>query len=117
MKLLCFKCDKEVEIKTSFKIMRNGTEHIEARCLQCNKFLKYLPQKKDVILTFGKHKGKKLTEIIEKYPDYTKWLKNKGIMELKIKRFELLKKLRKESNPISQIEIKLEIDKLEENMC
>lgn len=117
MKLDCYTCKMEIEPKTSFKIMRNGTEHIEARCPKCNRFLKYLPQKKDTIVNFGKYKGLKLTEIIEKYPDYAEWLKNKGIMELKIKRFELLKKLRKESNPISQIEIKLKIDKLEENMC
>ena len=112
----CFTCKKDIEPKTSFKIMRNGTEHIEARCPLCNRFLKYLPQKKDTVLMFGMHKGTKLSEIVENYPDYALWLKTNGIMELKIQRFELLKQLRKENNTIKQIEIRLKIDKIEEEM-
>lgn len=60
-------------------IFKNNTKHIEQRCLDCGRHVKYLPQPiellpeeiPDHVIVWGKHKGKRLCEIP---PDYLGWM-------------------------------------------
>lgn len=74
----CKKC-KHDEMKITERIFRNGTKHLEQRCLKCNAHNGYKkqdmnPQKAgDVVFTFGKHKGKRICDVAKEDPEHLAW--------------------------------------------
>ena len=86
----CKNCEEEVEPLLESKTFSNGTVHIGASCPHCYRFIKWLPQTeaKDVVLYFGKYKGKKLNEIPK---EYLEWLLTTNIKSrLRLAIIELL---------------------------
>ncbi len=67
-------------------VFNNGTKHVKSSCTVCDKFFRFVPQQteemvikqqeqkitspEDVVLPFGKHKNKKLSEVPV---DYLQW--------------------------------------------
>lgn len=118
--MICKSCGSVFEeYKTTEKIFKNGTKHLEARCPDCGKWIKYLPQGKDTTMWYGKYKGEKIEDIIIKDPEYIMWLKenSKNNTRRKIVIAELIQKLRATDDPKEQDKIKMEIDLVEEKMC
>ena len=74
-KITCNNCQKEVEAVTEEKTFANGTIHISASCPLCEKWIKWLPQEENNdMLYFGKHKGKRMSEVVLTDPEYLHWL-------------------------------------------
>lgn len=49
--------------------------HIGARCNGCGSFIKWIPQNKDFVIPFGKHKGRELTSMTSKEElSYLSWV-------------------------------------------
>jgi hypothetical protein len=72
---ICKKCGiVSPEWKVVDKVFANGTKHKELRCPECNQFFKYQPQHNDFELWFGKHKGKKVSELMTEDYGYLQWL-------------------------------------------
>lgn len=71
--------------KTEEQIFKNGIKHIRKSCLDCNKFLGYVPQKIDIntyTLHFGKYKGYKLSDLPK---SYIMWLYEQDWIKLNLK--------------------------------
>lgn len=75
IKINCYDCKEKVEVITEEKVFANGTKHIKATCPLCKRFIKWLPQEENNdMLYFGKHKGKRMSEVVMFDPDYLHWL-------------------------------------------
>ncbi|MEK9207428.1 MAG: hypothetical protein AAB922_03035 [Patescibacteria group bacterium] len=74
-KLFCPSCRKENEYTTKERFFSNGTKHIEAICVTCNKWIKFLQQvgAEEFRMPYGKHKGKTLRGIKEEDREYLEW--------------------------------------------
>jgi len=80
--LLCPKCNKQRGYYVNLVEFKNGTQHLEARCDVCNRYIKYLKQDTTLepmeeVISFGKHKGMKMSELMEAHPDYVEWMSRK----------------------------------------
>ena len=66
-------CVELIEYPVVFK---NGITHIRVECLECKKFIKWKEQPvQNSKLWFGKHKGKKISEVPT---DYLEWYRDNG---------------------------------------
>lgn len=84
--IYCSHCKINQSYTTKERIFENGVKHIEAYCNHCNKWLKFVPQEKelkDIIMPFGKHKGEKIIDID---PDYLYWLLENNVVKGNIKK-------------------------------
>lgn len=74
-----------VNPNTTEKIFKDGRKHIEAKCPDCEKFIKWLPQwvnPGDFRLPFGKHSGQALKDVDRKYLEWCR----ENLQEDKIKK-------------------------------
>jgi uncharacterized protein (DUF3820 family) len=73
------KCN-HVNTIDSEKIFSNGTQHIERRCDDCTRFIKYVPQEVtfdkvlQMTIPVGKYSGRLLIEIFSEDYDYVIWM-------------------------------------------
>lgn len=60
----------------------NDSKHMEILCATCGKHIRYVTQKNlgDIVLYFGKYKGRLLTEVIAFDRSYAKWLFEKRLL-------------------------------------
>jgi len=74
--IYCGSCKQQQPFEIQEKIFKNGMKHIQANCMVCGRFLKYIKQEKpieEMVMFYGKYKGTKLIDIpIE----YLSWLKD-----------------------------------------
>lgn len=71
----CRWCGKEFdEGIIVFVPTKNGGEHKQLRCPDCNSFVKNLPHKNHDRLPFGKYRGRKIKDIARKDPEYLEQL-------------------------------------------
>ncbi len=83
--VVCKYCATVDDYYTIEKKFKNGTVHIEAKCNNCDKHIKYLSQGGPPILYFGKYKGKDVTTIEDLF--YLTWLdENVHKMSVALKR-------------------------------
>jgi len=74
--LPCPRCHYEGRVITQRVQFRNRGKHLEARCAQCDKYIKYLPSKIPphfFRMPIGKYKGKTLLEILQEDREYLVW--------------------------------------------
>jgi len=66
----CLNCDSDLIERDKF--FSNGTKHIEIVCPNCSQSYGFKKSAKndDFVLMFGKHKGKKITELPDSYLDW-----------------------------------------------
>lgn len=77
MKLTCTKCGllfDEINGKIEHVTASNGVKHIRCNCPDCGKYVKFMPQSKEIKLYFGKYKGMKVKEIAMIDRSYLEWL-------------------------------------------
>lgn len=80
MRYFCPSCNNEMDFVVEKQVFANGTEHLRGTCTTCH-HTKFLPQNKpadQVILPFGKHKGKRLIDVPA---DYLEWLIEKSVVK------------------------------------
>jgi len=85
--IFCLYCK---ELMHDYTTIRTGP-HLKASCNQCGRFLKFIKSKTNAefLMPFGKYKGKSISEIIEKHPEYVRWLMQQKEFSVNIKkRFE-----------------------------
>lgn len=79
MKLVCNQCGHN-----GIPATRKNNFHISAYCMECDVFIKHLPQQKldnDFVLYFGKYKGRNVRSLVGSTTEefqYLQWLKNNG---------------------------------------
>jgi RNase P subunit RPR2 len=89
METTCKKCGAIQEPNVKAVTFKNGVMHIEARCPDCDSFIKYLPQDTQIDplspMPFGKYKGRSIISIAHEDKGYAKWcaenLENKKYRE------------------------------------
>lgn len=74
--MICKYCDNE-EMSIKEVIFKNGTKHLERKCVKCGRQNGYAPKDidpNDWRLPFGKYKGKTLGEVLKEDKSYLEWL-------------------------------------------
>lgn len=71
---ICKKCNQEFDKSLlSWQNFKNGTKHLREECPNCRSFIRFAVQPLDLnsvdefVFTFGKFKGKKISEVDHNY--------------------------------------------------
>lgn len=94
--LHCPTCDDEVLATETNRTFEDGSQHIEAKCPNCGKFLKWLRNMEGCDgfkLFFGKYSGYTLKDLLNHDRQYVEWLaKECDYANVKVKAQKVLEK-------------------------
>ena len=82
MDVICTKCG----LINDYKTVKGGQDVLSAYCNGCEEFIIILPDNRPIlIMPFGKHKGRKLEDLVEKDEiQYLNWLVSQNWIESRL---------------------------------